>query len=51
MDLARKLKVPMLMARLCHDFFLMTSKSGRGGLDATAVVQYPREPGRRRSER
>jgi 3-hydroxyisobutyrate dehydrogenase-like beta-hydroxyacid dehydrogenase len=40
MDLARKLKVPMPLGNLCHDFFLMTSESGRGGLDATAVVQY-----------
>ena len=40
MDLAHKLKVPMLLASLCHDFFLMTSRSGRGGLDATAVVEF-----------
>ncbi len=40
MDLAHNLKVPMMMASLCHDFFLMTSKSGRGELDATAVVQF-----------
>lgn len=39
-DLARRLKVPMLMASMCHEFFMMTSGSGRGGLDATAVVQY-----------
>jgi 3-hydroxyisobutyrate dehydrogenase-like beta-hydroxyacid dehydrogenase len=40
MDLAHKLKVPMLVGSLCHDLFLMTSRSGRGGLDATAIVQY-----------
>jgi 3-hydroxyisobutyrate dehydrogenase-like beta-hydroxyacid dehydrogenase len=40
LELARKLKVPMLMAGLTHDFFLMTSKSGRGGSDATAIIQY-----------
>jgi 3-hydroxyisobutyrate dehydrogenase-like beta-hydroxyacid dehydrogenase len=40
LDLARKLKVPMLMAGLTHDFFLMTSKSGWGGSDATSVIQY-----------
>jgi 3-hydroxyisobutyrate dehydrogenase-like beta-hydroxyacid dehydrogenase len=40
MDLARNLKVPMLMANICHELFLMTSRSGRGGLDATAVVEY-----------
>jgi 3-hydroxyisobutyrate dehydrogenase-like beta-hydroxyacid dehydrogenase len=39
-DLARGLKVPMLMASMCHQFFQMTSGSGRGGMDATAVVQY-----------
>jgi len=39
-DLANKLKVPMLMARMCHEFFIMTSGSGRGGMDATAVVEY-----------
>ena len=39
-DLARKLKVPMPMASQCHEFFKMTSGSGRGGLDATAVVQF-----------
>jgi 3-hydroxyisobutyrate dehydrogenase-like beta-hydroxyacid dehydrogenase len=43
LDLARKLKVPMLMAGLTHDFFLMTSKSGRGGSDATAIIQYLEE--------
>lgn len=40
MDLASKLKVPAMMGSLCHDFFVMTSGSGRGALDATAVVQY-----------
>ena len=39
-ELANKLKVPMPMARICHEFFMMTSGSGRGGLDATAVVQF-----------
>jgi 3-hydroxyisobutyrate dehydrogenase-like beta-hydroxyacid dehydrogenase len=39
LDLARKLKVPMLMAGITHDLFLMTSKSGRGGSDATAIIQ------------
>lgn len=39
-DLARRLKVPMPMASQCHEFFKMTSGSGRGGLDATAVVQF-----------
>lgn len=40
MELANKLKMAMPMGNACHDFFLMTSQSGRGGLDATAVVQY-----------
>lgn len=40
LDLAHKLKVPMLMASISHDFYLLTSKSGRGGKDATAVVEY-----------
>ena len=39
-ELANKLKVPMLMARMCHEFFIMTSGSGRGSMDATAVVEY-----------
>ncbi len=39
-DLARRLKVAMPMASQCHEFFKMTSGSGRGGLDATAVVQF-----------
>jgi 3-hydroxyisobutyrate dehydrogenase-like beta-hydroxyacid dehydrogenase len=43
LDLAHQLKVPMLMASVAHDFYLLTSKSGRGGLDATAVVQYLEE--------
>lgn len=40
LDLAHKLKVPMMMASISHDFYLLTSKSGRGGKDATAVVEY-----------
>lgn len=39
-DLARKLKVPMPMASASHEFFKMTSGSGRGAMDATAVVQF-----------
>jgi 3-hydroxyisobutyrate dehydrogenase-like beta-hydroxyacid dehydrogenase len=39
-SLANRLKVAMPMASQCHEFFKMTSGSGRGGLDATAVVQF-----------
>jgi 3-hydroxyisobutyrate dehydrogenase-like beta-hydroxyacid dehydrogenase len=38
--LANKLKVPMAMASACPEFFMMTSGSGRGGKDATAVVEF-----------
>lgn len=40
MDLARRLKVPMPLGSATHEFFKLTSGSGRGALDATAVVQY-----------
>jgi 3-hydroxyisobutyrate dehydrogenase-like beta-hydroxyacid dehydrogenase len=40
MDLARRLRVPMPVGSATHEFFKLTSGSGRGGLDATAVVQY-----------
>lgn len=43
LDLAHRLKVPMPMAGLSHDMYLMTSRAGFGGLDATAVVKYLEE--------
>jgi len=39
MEMAHRLKVPMMMAAISHDSYLAASASGRGGLDATAVVQ------------
>ncbi len=42
-DLARQLKVPMPMANASHDFFLMASRAGMGGLDATAVTKFLEE--------
>lgn len=43
LDLARQLKVPMMMASISHDVYLLASRSGLGGLDATAVVKYLEE--------
>ncbi|OUN00011.1 MAG: hypothetical protein BAA02_10675 [Paenibacillaceae bacterium ZCTH02-B3] len=43
LDMAGKLKVPMLMASVCRDFFMMTARSGRGAMDATAVIQLLEE--------
>lgn len=42
-DLARQLKVPMLMANVSHDAYLLASRAGMGGMDATAVVKYLEE--------
>jgi 3-hydroxyisobutyrate dehydrogenase-like beta-hydroxyacid dehydrogenase len=42
-DLARQLKVPMLMANVSHDTFLIAKGAGMGGLDATAVAKYLEE--------
>jgi 3-hydroxyisobutyrate dehydrogenase-like beta-hydroxyacid dehydrogenase len=42
-DLARQLKVPMLMANVSHDTFLMAKGAGMGALDATAVTKYLEE--------
>jgi 3-hydroxyisobutyrate dehydrogenase-like beta-hydroxyacid dehydrogenase len=39
MAMAHQLKVPMMMAGVSHDTYLAASASGRGGLDATAVIQ------------
>ncbi len=43
LDMAHKMKVPMMMASLCRDIYLTTSKSGRGKLDTNAVLQYLEE--------
>lgn len=43
LDMAHKMKVPMMMAGLCHDIYLTASKSGRGKLDTNAVLQYLEE--------
>jgi 3-hydroxyisobutyrate dehydrogenase-like beta-hydroxyacid dehydrogenase len=43
LDMAHKIKVPMMMAGLCHDIYLTASKSGRGALDTSAVLQYLEE--------
>ncbi|MBV7486853.1 NAD(P)-dependent oxidoreductase [Bordetella sp. BOR01] len=43
LDMAHKMKVPMMMASLSHDIYLTASKSGRGTLDTSAVLQYLEE--------
>jgi len=43
LDMAHKMKVPMMMASLGHDIYLTTSRSGRGKLDTNAVLQYLEE--------
>lgn len=40
LDMARKMKVPMMMASLCHDIYLTASRNGRGKLDINAVLQH-----------
>lgn len=43
MEAAQRLHVPMLMGAACHQFYQLTSRSGRGGGDVTAVVEYLEE--------
>jgi 3-hydroxyisobutyrate dehydrogenase-like beta-hydroxyacid dehydrogenase len=43
LDAARNLSVPMPMATACHEFYQLTSSSGRAAGDVTAVVQYLEE--------
>lgn len=43
LDAAQKMHVPMLMTSACHQFYQLTSRSGRGASDVTAVVQYLEE--------
>ena len=43
LEMARELKVPMMVTNLCHDFYLTASKTGRGALDTSAVLQYLEE--------
>lgn len=43
LDSAQKMHVPMLMTSACHQFYQLTSRSGRGADDVTAVVQYLEE--------
>ena len=43
LEMAHSLKVPMMMASISHDQYLAASSSGRGGLDATSVIQLLEE--------
>jgi len=43
LELAHSLKMPIQFGSLTHDLFLAASASGRGGLDATAVIQLMEE--------
>ncbi len=39
LEMARKLKMPMFATNICREFYLSTSRSGKGSKDCVAVVE------------